>query len=295
MKENQQMIHKSLRNGLFGFLILCCQGAIVGTGAILPGISGGVLCVAFGIYEPMMALLAHPIKSFRQYYRMFIPFLIGWAVGFVMLARLVKILFAASSTIALMLFAGLILGTVPDLLRKSAESAEKKSWTPFVIALTVFYILFQLLAQDRSISLQPNGLWYVFCGLIWGMSLVVPGLSSSSILIYLGLYESMTAGIAALEPSVILPLLSGLIVTVALTARLVNRLFERHYAVVSRVVVGVMLASTLMILPSGFDSILTGIISMLCFAVGFLVVRGMDLAKSRHEQKINRMKSAKIQ
>lgn len=53
--------------------------------------------------------------------------------------------------------------------------------------------------------------------------------------------------------------------------------------------------ATLMILPSGFDSILTGIISMLCFAVGFLVVRGMDLAKSRHEQKINRMKGVKIQ
>jgi len=33
------------------------QGAIVGVGAILPGISGGVLCVAFGICEPMMALL----------------------------------------------------------------------------------------------------------------------------------------------------------------------------------------------------------------------------------------------
>ena len=45
---------------LFKSLILALQGAIVGTGAILPGVSGGVLLVAFGIYEPMMALLSHP-------------------------------------------------------------------------------------------------------------------------------------------------------------------------------------------------------------------------------------------
>ena len=47
-------------------LLLLIQGAIVGTGAILPGISGGVLCVAFGIYEPMMALFSHPKKASSQ-------------------------------------------------------------------------------------------------------------------------------------------------------------------------------------------------------------------------------------
>jgi putative membrane protein len=46
MKQN-----KILKNILY-----IIQGAIVGIGAILPGVSGGVLCVAFGIYEPMMEL-----------------------------------------------------------------------------------------------------------------------------------------------------------------------------------------------------------------------------------------------
>ena len=30
------------------------QGAVIGLGAVLPGISGGVLCVVFGIYKPIM-------------------------------------------------------------------------------------------------------------------------------------------------------------------------------------------------------------------------------------------------
>ena len=45
-------------NAFFKNIMYAIQGAIVGVGAILPGVSGGVLCVAFGIYEPMMAMLS---------------------------------------------------------------------------------------------------------------------------------------------------------------------------------------------------------------------------------------------
>ena len=40
------------------FLIRLLQGALIGLGAVLPGISGGVLCVIFGIYRPVMELLS---------------------------------------------------------------------------------------------------------------------------------------------------------------------------------------------------------------------------------------------
>ena len=57
------------------WLLRLLQGAIIGAGAVLPGISGGVLCVVFGIYQPMMELLAHPFRMFKKYYQMFIPIL----------------------------------------------------------------------------------------------------------------------------------------------------------------------------------------------------------------------------
>ena len=41
------------------------QGALIGLGAVLPGISGGVLCVIFGIYKPVMELLSHPFKNLK--------------------------------------------------------------------------------------------------------------------------------------------------------------------------------------------------------------------------------------
>ena len=80
------------------------QGAIIGVGAILPGVSGGVLCVAFGLYEPLMELLTTPKKALKENHRMFVPFIVGWALGFVLLAKLIEMFFSFAPDVALFLF-----------------------------------------------------------------------------------------------------------------------------------------------------------------------------------------------
>ena len=276
-----------MKNAVNKNLLYIIQGAIVGTGAILPGISGGVLCVAFGIYEPMMAMLSHPKKSFKQYYRLFIPFLIGWVIGFVLLANVVKLLFSASSAIALMLFFGLICGTLPELIKKSEKSDQKMSWSPFVVSLALSYLLLCVLEQANNVGAELSVWSYIICGMVWGLSLIVPGLSSSSILIYMGLYEPMTAGIAALNPLVIIPLLVGLLITGLSLARVVNALFEKHYAFVSRIILGVVIASTIKIVPTSFENTASLAVSLICFIIGFFVARCMDKSKSRQSVAVN--------
>ena len=55
------------------FISRIIKGAVVGVGAILPGISGGVLSVVFGIYRPLMEFLAHPVKEFKRKAWFFLP------------------------------------------------------------------------------------------------------------------------------------------------------------------------------------------------------------------------------
>ncbi|MDO4547184.1 MAG: DUF368 domain-containing protein [Clostridia bacterium] len=263
--------------------ILCVQGALVGAGAILPGISGGVLLVAFGIYEPMMAILANPIKSFSRYYKMFIPFLIGWVAGFILLAGAVEMLFNASSALAMMLFAGLICGTMPALISESELSGSGKSWTPYVISLAAAFFVLKILDGQGVETISPNALWYLFCGVVWGLSLVIPGLSSSSILIFLGLYQPMTAGIAQLDACVIAPLGAGILITIISTARFINGIFSRNYSLISRVVLGVITAATIMIFPADISGARDIFLAAACFGVGFCLARWMDLRKGGGE------------
>ena len=43
------------------FFLKLIQGIVIGIGAVLPGISGGVLSVVFGVYQPIMEFLADPV------------------------------------------------------------------------------------------------------------------------------------------------------------------------------------------------------------------------------------------
>lgn len=61
-----------------GFLIKLLQGVLIGLGAVLPGISGGVLCVVFGVYAPIMALLSNPFRAFKRYALTLLPSSSGW-------------------------------------------------------------------------------------------------------------------------------------------------------------------------------------------------------------------------
>ena len=40
---------KANRSGVLRLILQVLQGILIGVGAVLPGISGGVLCVVFGI------------------------------------------------------------------------------------------------------------------------------------------------------------------------------------------------------------------------------------------------------
>jgi len=269
------------RNIVLQSILYAIQGAVVGVGAILPGVSGGVLCVAFGIYEPMMALLTHPVRTMKARYRLFVPFLIGWALGFVFLAKGVELLFDLSPTVALLLFFGLICGTLPELFKTSERSGPDCSWTPFVISLSLAYLFFHLLENSVVTAIPPSFGGFLLCGLLWGLSLIVPGLSSSTILIFLGLFEPLTAGIGTLAPEVMLPFLLGIGTTALLFARLVTMLYERHYPVMSRVILGFVIASSLKILPGSAESPVALVVGLACFAGGFVVARAMDSAKEK--------------
>lgn len=261
----------SVRSWLRSWPVRIAQGALVGGGAILPGVSGGVLCVAFGFYRPMMELLSHPLKSFKKHYRLFVPFIIGWLLGFWGLARITELLFSVSSSAAVSLFAGLVAGTLPQLFGEASEGGVRKSsYIGMTLSAFLMFTLLSVLKSGDAAAIAPNIGWFIFCGVVWGLSLVVPGLSSSSILIFLGLYEPMASGIADLKPDVILPLIGGIVITVGLSARIVDALFQKYSQFTSFTVLGIVLSSTLLILPTSFASPEDVLISAMLFFGGFI-------------------------
>lgn len=260
------------------WLIRVCQGIVIGSGAILPGISGGVLCVAFGLYQAMMTLLAHPMKAFKKAWKLFLPVCIGWVMGFWLFAKLLDWMFEKDATIATALFIGLILGSFPSLMHEAnREGHSKASWVSMAVSTAVMLASFILLNKaGEGISLTPNAGWFFFCGILWGLSLIVPGLSSSSLEIFLGLYAPMTAGISDGNMMVILPMFAGILCTVAALAKLVDYLFRKYYSIAFYAVIGFVIASTVVIIPLRYASLSHALLALLAAVIGFAAAYGSE-------------------
>ena len=259
------------------FIVRVIQGAIIGAGASLPGVSGGVLGVAFGIYQPMMAVLAKPFQNLKIYWRMFIPVFIGWAAGFLGLAGVIAKLLDINAAVIVSLFVGLIIGTFPSLFREGAKEGRTKGmWIALAISTVLLLAFFYFLKSGQQATVTPSFGWFIFCGVLWGISLIVPGMSSSSILLFLGLYQPMSAGIAALDINVLAPFAIGIISTVVLLARVVNHLFEKHYGIAFYCVIGFVIASTIPIIPTSFTGVGEALLCILAVAAGIAGSYFMD-------------------
>ena len=250
--------------------LLC--GVLIGAGAILPGVSGGVLAVVFDIYRPFMEVLTHPREAIPKYWRWFLPIGLGCAIGFLGFAKGIAAAIDVSSTVTTWLFIGLIVGTVPSLFREAGKEGRSiGSWVSMAVcAGAIFFSLFYV-GKVICVTVEPKFWWYNFCGALWGMSLVIPGLTSSSVMMALGLYQPMLEGLARLDFLVLSACLPGMVLTILLLARLVSWFFRKHYSIAFHGIFGIVLASTLVIIPTSYVGAWEIVLSAVCCIGGFLL------------------------
>ncbi len=255
-------------SSLFSYLVLIVKGALVGFGAILPGVSGGTLCAAFGMYRPIIDLLSHPIKTLKKDGLRLFFFVLGGGIGFIGLAGLAAWLLAWNPVVVTCVFVGFIIGTLPELWKTAGEEGRKTS--SFVSMAAGFAVLLTLLILIRSFALTLNegfGAW-MLCGGFWGASFIVPGLSSSNFIMFFGLYEQMMAGISNLDIPLLLPLGLGFLLCVVILPTGVNYLLSHRHSQFSHLILGLVVASTVMIVPLEIFASGSAFFIALCAVIG---------------------------
>ncbi|MDO9086798.1 MAG: DUF368 domain-containing protein [Anaerolineaceae bacterium] len=282
MNDPKPSIKKTLQSALtpanmIDWLLRMLKGMLIGIGAILPGLSGGVLAVVFGIYEPMVRFLANIRHKFLQNVSYFLPIGIGGVVGVVAFSAVVEFAFDVYPAQFIWLFVGFIVGTFPSLF-KTAGKQGRKPWHWLVLALFAAGTL-AFMRWGETITagnITTNFFTWLLSGFIFGLGLVVPGMSPSNFLIYLGLYQPMASGIRQLDFGIIIPLIIGVVVCVLVFAKLINWLFKKTYTFMYHFILGVVVGSTIAIIPSGVNG-WTILVCAILFVVG--AIASYTLAK----------------
>ena len=237
-------------NPVVDWLIRLGKGMLIGIGAILPGLSGGALSVIFGIYTPLLKFLANLRHQFIRNVLFFMPIILGGGLGILFFSGIVKAAFGQYAAQFTCLFIGFVAGTFPSLYRTAGKEGRSfKDWLAFALAAVAVFAL-MLIGDQQLVDIQPNLPVWIAAGAIFGLGLIVPGMSPSNFLIYFGLYKKMADGIYALDFAVIIPLIIGLAVCILLFSKLVSTLFRVAYSVMYHVILGLVVGSSLAILPT---------------------------------------------
>lgn len=270
-------MNRQRKNKLLLSLMWLLEGTTVGFGAILPGVSGGMLCVAFGMYRPLIETLSSLKTGIKKHGFMLGVFLLGIAVGFIGLSGIAAMLLEKNTVLVTCAFIGFIIGTFPSLWKDAGvEGRKKSSYASLIICFAVTLGILALFKTHLSVTVTPGIFAYLLCGLLWGLSFVIPGLSSSSLLLFFGLYQPMLEGISSLDMSVLIPMGIGMAVCILLLSRAVGFAYKKRYSIISHGVLGIVAATAVMILPYRVESLSAGITNILFVLGGAAISFGLS-------------------
>lgn len=216
---------KHIKNIFVGFLI--------GAGAILPGISSGVFCVIFGIYDKLVDSVLNFFKDIKKNITFLLPIAIGGFIGVIILGNLLKYLFATFPIQTNMIFIGFILGSVPKLFKTANKEKSfhlhHLLYTIITFGIAIFLIQLENHLPASTYITSSNLLFLILSGFLMSVGLVVPGVSSTVILMVLGVYTIYLDAIAALSLSILIPMGVGLVIGAIIFLNLIQYFLENHY------------------------------------------------------------------
>ena len=239
---------------MIDWILRFLKGALIGTGFLLPGVSGGALAAIFGIYHRIISFIAHITKDFFANVLFFIPVGLGALCGMFFLARPLSFFLEHYEAYVIWGFIGCIIGTMPSLWKEAGKEGRlSRHYVILGITAAVGFCL--LLAAKHFLAAQMplNIITWIFAGFLIALGVLVPGMSPSNFLVYLGMYKPMVEAFKTMDVLVLLPILFGTALCLFSLSSLIDMLLGKIYAGMFHFVTGIVIASTLTIIPINFN------------------------------------------
>lgn len=244
----------------YNFLI----GIFIGCGAILPGVSSGVFCVIFGIYEKLVDSIVNFFKAPKKNLIFIFPISLGAFIGIVLFGNIIKYFFNTCRMQASFAFIGLILGTIPVLLKQGSTSKciRLKKMIPLVISFFIGIILI-FIEKNFSVNfaLNTSPLYLIFAGFVMSIGIVVPGISNTVILMLLGVYNQYISSVSSLNLHVLIPMCIGILIGGILWLKIITLLLNKYREYTFYSIIGFTLGSVFVLYP-GFSFDFNGLFSI---------------------------------
>ncbi len=244
-----------------GYLKYFIGGVVFGIANVIPGVSGGTMLVVFGLFDRLTEAISG-IKKIFSNFAFLITFALGAGTGILLSAKVIGSMFNTYAIQTNMFFIGLILGGIPLILRLGTAERKVKPLCiiPFFISMAVVITLtvlekhnvFSMTAENITGFDMVFSLKMVVCAAVAAVTMIIPGISGSFMMMLLGVYETIIGALNDMNFYVIIPFAAGALVGIIFGAKLISILIKKNKLMVYSAIMGMVVGSVYAILPDGF-------------------------------------------
>ncbi|WP_195986391.1 DUF368 domain-containing protein [Clostridium sp. D53t1_180928_C8] len=256
-------------------LLIFLKGLVIGISMLVPGVSGGTMAIIFGIYDDLIHAVSRFFDDWKRNFKLLFYLALGGIFGVLLFSKIIESLLNRSPIIMGFLFIGIVCGGLPTLYIKAKEKNSKKS---DIIYLIIGLIIAIALSRDpEALSVMASagdvkGIFLLFiAGIVISIALILPGISTSFMLLMLGLYSITLNAINTFNIKFLTPILIGVFVGTVATSKVLEYLLNKYPSRTYMLILGFVIGSIIPIypgLPNGIN-ILYAIIAFIC---GFAII-----------------------
>lgn len=257
--------------------LLC--GLTIGSSMLVPGVSGGTTAIILGIYDKLISAVGNILHDFKKSIIFLVQIAFGGIIGVIALSGLILWLVEVWELPMMYFFMGAIFGSIPMLIKKS-QVTIKTLYNSLFAFIGIGLVLVIGLLPKSSFSVVPNdfngALLLVFSGIIIAIALVLPGISTSHILLVLGMYEAVWGSFRSMNFYYLFLLGIGVIIGTLSTTKIIDKAMTKFPQQTFMIIVGFVMASVYDIFPGvpvGINILYCGIMTAAGFTIVWFVSR----------------------
>ncbi len=294
--------------------IVFITGFLMAVADSVPGVSGGTICYITGCYDMFInsidTILKFKNSSDKKSSLMFMFKLgTGWIIGFIGAVLVVSSLIESNIYELSSLFLGFIVFSIPYIIleEKSVIKDHKKHiiYTLFGASLVIAITMFSannINVWSDNINIQTYAFIFL-AGIIAISSMIIPGISGSTILLIFGLYIPIIGAIKDLlgfdfsSLDIVLVFAAGILVGIKFTTSIISKALKYYRSQSIYLIIGLMLGSiySIIIGPTTLTSESSGLslnldpltfktFSIPVFILGVFVIYIIDFTRKKADK-----------
>lgn len=252
------------------------EGFIIGLGKIIPGVSGALFAMMFGVYENIIECISNP-KSILKNNKIMLPLILGIMISIVFFSNIIKLMLEHYYIYSMAFFIGMMsFGLIP-LFKKSRglQLTKTERLGIIILFIGILTLMFIPINYNKvvSIGIFRDVISLFLCGILDAIATIIPGISGTSLLMLVGYYEIIISSLSNVYLPVLLPFFIGLLIGIISLAKFINYAFKKHNSFMNVAIMHFSLLSIIILTIELINklSIKDAAHTILFFALGFYI------------------------